>query len=364
MIDPGSSSPIRVLVADDSGFMRASLKHILESDSSIEVLDTAKDGEEAVEKTKSLRPDVVLLDIEMPRKDGIAALSQIMAECPTPVLMISAMNKRDATIVFRSLEYGAVDFIAKPSDVISYDIEKISREILLKVRIAAGVKVGKFAPVRSVDSPGYPAKKTETPKRMVVIGASTGGPRAVATILRGLKGDITGTILVVQHMGKEFIPSFAESLRRECPLEVSIAAKGDSIRPGKVYLSPGDCDTGVVRDRNTGRIGICSKVSTGDLTPSIDYAMESVAGVYGESSLGVLLTGMGEDGARGMKAIKDAGGGTIAEDRSTCIVFGMPKAAIRLGCVDMTVPLPSISGQIMKMMKKQAKTAVKRKAGK
>jgi len=341
---------IRVLVVDDSSFMRKSLAHILESESSLEVVGTAADGEEAFRKVKQLHPDVVLLDIEMPVLDGLAALAHIMAECPTPVLMLSALNKADAAIAIKSLEHGAVDFIPKPSGVISYDIDKLSHEIIAKVKTAAGVNVRKLDFRLPKESYLRPWPKLVAGKKIVVIGASTGGPRAVSTVLSGLPRDISTPIIVAQHMSPEFVPSFVERLQWGGSLEISTARKGEIVRSGRVLVAPGGCHTTVVQNGDAKKICLSRKASPQDVFPSIDYAMESAAEAYAGGVLGVLLTGLGNDGARGMKAIKDAGGSTIVEDQSTCVVFGMPKAAIEMGCVDQVVPLGRIAPAILTMI--------------
>lgn len=341
---------IRSLIVDDSSFMRKALIHILESDRSIEVVGTAADGEEAVRKVKQLHPQVVLLDIEMPVMDGLAALAHIMADCPTPVLMLSALNKRDAAITVKSLNHGAVDFIPKPSGVISYDIDTLSNEIIAKVKMAVTVNVNKMSLFLPEESYQRQWPKPSTPKKMVVFGASTGGPRAVSIALSPLPRDISAAIIVVQHMSQEFVPSFVESLQWSCSLNISTAQKGGVISPGQVLIAPGGYYTMIVHDSGAKKIRLSRTASPHEVFPSVDYTMESAAKAYGSDTLGVLLTGMGSDGARGMKAIKDAGGSTIVEDQSTCIVFGMPKAAIELGCVDEIVPLPKMAQTILRMI--------------
>jgi len=341
---------VKVLVVDDSSFMRKSLTHILEADRSIEVVDTAADGEDAMRKVKRHSPDVVLLDIEMPVMDGLSALAHIMAECPTPVLMLSALNKRDAAIAIKSLEHGAVDFIPKPSGVISYDIEELGSEIIGKVKLAADVNVHKLALQLPEESYQRPWPKAVTRKDIVIIGASTGGPKAVVNILSHLPRDISTAILVVQHMSQEFIPSFVDRLQWGCSLNISTARRGRAISSGQALIAPGGYHTTIVQNGDTRKIHLSRKVSPHSTMPSIDYAMESAAKAFGQSTLGILLTGLGSDGARGLEAIKKAGGNTIAEDQSTCVVFGMPKAAIKLGCVDEIVPLPQIAQTILRMI--------------
>ncbi len=340
---------IRVLIVDDSSFMRKSLTHILESDPAINVAATAENGKEAVTITKEIRPDVILLDIEMPVMDGLTALAHIMAECPTPVVMLSAINKRDATIAIKSLESGAVDFIPKPSDVISYDIETVAREILNKVRAAATVTVFRHPLIIPDTSILRPEKRKRKKKEIVVIGASTGGPKAIINILSELPHRISPAVLIVQHMDQHFLLTFVERLRWMTSLDVTLAEDNEIIQPGHIYVAPGGCNTVIVRAGPDMMITLQEKTSESALTPSIDMAMTSAA-AYDGKALGVLLTGMGSDGATGMKAIKDAGGSTLAEDPSTCVIAGMPKAAIDLGCVDAIVPLPSIARTIMGMV--------------
>jgi len=343
---------IHVLIVDDSSFMRKSLTHILHSDKFIKVVGTAADGEEGLRKVKQLRPDVILLDIGMPVMDGFATLEQILRECPTPVLMVSGLNEKDPTLAMKSLQCGAVDFIPKPSGVISYDIDKLSNKIITKVKVAASSRVSKseIRPPKtelnsgmSVQGGGLVARK-----KMVVIGASTGGSHAVTEVLSDLPKDISVAVIVVQHLDPEFVPLFVDRLRWRCALEVSVPQRDEVIRPGRVFVAPGRCPLIITPDGAVNKIRFGYEAPPGNVFPSIDDTMESVARAYGEGALGVLLTGMGSDGARGLKAIKEAGGGTIVEDPSTCAVFGMPKAAIALGCVDEIVPLPQIAKAILR----------------
>jgi two-component system chemotaxis response regulator CheB len=341
---------MRVLIADDSSFMRRSLTHLLESDEALDVVATAADGADAVRKVRQLRPDVVILDIEMSGMDGLAALTLIMAECPTPILVLSGLDKADATLAIKCLERGALDFIPKPSGVISYDIDTLKAEIIAKVKWAAGVAVRSLDPRRSWESlqPRRPGRAGR--KKIVVIGASTGGPRALATILPALAPGLAAAVLIVQHMSAVFVPSFADRLKWECFLDVSVAREGEDLTPGRVVIAPGGCHTLIELTDNVRRIRLSKKASSHTIAPSVDYAMESAGAAYGEDAVGVLLTGIGRDGARGMQAIKERGGSTVAEDPSTCLVFGMPKAAIDLGCVDQVVPLPLMAQTIVELI--------------
>jgi two-component system chemotaxis response regulator CheB len=257
--------------------------------------------------------------------------------------MLSGLDKHDTAIAIKSLRYGAVDFISKPSGVISYDIEKLTYEIISKVKAAARVSVTRII------SPQIQFAKPVSRKKIVIIGASTGGPKAVTTILSSLPRDISAAVIAVVHMGKEFVPSFVESLRWGSSLQISIARGGEIIAPGQVLVAPGGCHTSAIRDGHDCKIRLSKRKLSDTICPSIDFAMKSVAKSYGKDVLGVLLTGMGSDGAVGMSAIKEAGGSTIAEDSSTCAIFGMPKAAIEMGSIDEILPLHKIAKAIMKI---------------
>jgi two-component system chemotaxis response regulator CheB len=287
---------------------------------------------------------LVVIDIIMPLMDGITALGHIMDECPTPVLMLSALGKKDAGIAMRSVEYGAVDFIPKPAGEISYDIETMRDELIARVKVAAQVNVQKLSFQKRVRS-FRPEKQMRKRKKLIMIGASTGGPRALTRVLSDLPAGIDPAIMVIIHMHPEFIRSFVDRLQKDLSLDISIAKKDDIITSGKVFFAPGGCHLVVQKKGRSRIIGFHMKVAP--FMPSIDYAMESAAQAYGGEMLGVLLTGVSSDGARGMKAIKEAGGRTTAEDESTCIVFGMPKAAIELGCVDEVVKLPQMAQAIL-----------------
>lgn len=336
---------IHALVADDSSFMRKALTQILESDGKIKVIDTACDGEEAIHKVKELHPDVVLLDIEMPVMDGLTALTHIMHEAPTPVVVISGLKEPEVAV--KSLFHGAIDFIVKPSGTISYDIEDVRNEILAKVKTAAGVNVEKMDLILPQES-YVKFQRTFEPKQAVIIGASTGGPRAVATLLSSFSRSIRASVIIVQHMSPVFIPAFVDLLKWKCPLDISIAKQGNIIRSGKVIVSPGGGNIDITQEKSVKKVRV-QKTIHFSVSSSIDFTMRSAAKIYGKNAIGVLLTGMGTDGALGLKAIKEAGGATIVEDESTCVVFGMPKAAIDLGCVDEVLPLPHIAGAIMRM---------------
>lgn len=349
---------IRVLVVDDSALMRLSISDILNSDKGIEVVATARDGEEGIKKITELKPDVVTLDIEMPRLDGLNALGYIMSEIPTPVVMVSAYTQRGAEATLRALEYGAVDFVPKPSGTISRNIETIGNELIAKVKVAAAVDLDNLEFIRpKKTSENYikPKPKKNVPGvKVIAIGASTGGPRALGEILPQLDSDIPAGLLIVQHMPTGFTKSFAARLDKESKVGVKEAEVGDRIEQGMVLIAPGDYHMTVRRETTgngtTGVVSLNQDPPVFGLRPTVDVMMLSVAEVYDDKTVGVILTGMGSDGAKGMKAIKENKGKTIAQGKDTCVVYGMPKAAIEKGIVDKVVPLNKIAEQIMKMV--------------
>lgn len=354
------SNKIRVLVVDDSALMRLRISDILNSDRGIEVVATARDGEDGIKKITELKPDVVTLDIEMPRLDGLHALGYIMSEIPTPVVMVSAYTQKGAEATLRALEYGAVDFVPKPSGAISRDIETIGNELIAKVKTAATVDLDKLEfiwPQKVSESYVKSRSQKHVPGvKVVAIGASTGGPRALGKILPQLDPDIVAGLLIVQHMPTGFTKTFAARLDRESKIEVKEAAAGDRIEQGKALIAPGDYHVTVRRETTgndtAGVISLNQDPPVYGLRPTVDVMMLSVAEVYDDKTVGVVLTGMGSDGAKGMKAIKENKGKTVAQDKNTCVVYGMPKAAVKEGAVDKIVPLDKIAEEIMKMVGK------------
>lgn len=349
---------IRVLVVDDSALMRLMISDILNSDNEIEVLATAKDGEDGIKKVIMLKPDVVTLDIEMPRLDGLQTLGYIMSEIPTPVVMVSAYTQNGAKATLNALEYGAVDFVSKPSGTISGDIAKIGDELIAKVKMAAAVDIDNLKFIRPKKfSENYikpePGKKV-TGEKVVVIGASAGGPRTLCRILPQLDPDIPAGILIVQHMPKGFTKAFAARLDLESQIEIKEAEEGDRIEQRKVLIAPGDYHM-TVKSKTSGNgtvnvVSLDKEPPVFGIRPTVDAMMLSAAKVYRDKTIGVILTGMGSDGAKGMKAIKNYKGKTIAQNKDTCVVYGMPKATIEEGVVDRVVPLDRIAEEIMKMV--------------
>ncbi|RJQ30990.1 MAG: chemotaxis response regulator protein-glutamate methylesterase [Peptococcaceae bacterium] len=349
--------PVRVLVVDDSAVMRNVVKRFLNIDAGVEVVGTATDGLDALAKIASLRPDVVTLDVEMPGLDGLSALKQIMRKCPVPVVMLSAHTTAGAAATMEALSLGAVDFVAKPAR--AGELEAMSGELLDKVKTAAGISPGKLVGrLLSRQSVSFTAPGNKPLCRrgieVVVIGASTGGPAALQTIIPAIPNDFEAAVVVVQHIPAGFSQSLADSLARKSALPVKHAEDGMSVVPGHVLVAPGGFQMSFGRTAekvnvNLGR-GESSRPAHGDFRPSVDGVMAAAAEVYGKRSMGVLLTGMGRDGAKGMAAIKDKEGITIAEAESSCVVFGMPKAAIEAGVVDRIVPLPEIASEMTRLV--------------
>jgi len=340
---------IRVLVVDDSAFMRKILRHILSQDPQIEVVGVASSGEEALKKIGNIQPDVITLDIEMPGIGGLETLKRIIVENPLPVVVVSAMDKRQADIVMECLEIGAFDFVSKPSGPISLDMAEVAQKLLRTIKTAARVDYTKTLErlalprqterVRESDRRALVAPKSRTKRSVVAIAASTGGPSAISSLLIRLPKDYPCSIVIVQHMPPVFTRSFAERLDTECALAVKEGQNRDILEPGVAIVIPGDFH-GVVEEDRTIRLFRGLKSTESVLRH--DFLFQSVAEVFGPRSVGVILTGMGMDGARGLKAIKDSGGLTIAQDEDTSVVFGMPKSALDIKAVDSTLPLQRI----------------------
>ncbi|XRP96415.1 protein-glutamate methylesterase/protein-glutamine glutaminase [Methanocaldococcus sp. 16A] len=361
---------IRVLVVDDSAFMRKVISDILNSDPEIEVIATAKDGVEAVELVQKLQPDVVTMDVEMPRMNGLDAVRRIMEIRPTPIVMLSALTKEGSKITFEALEAGAVDFISKPSGSISLDIRKIGEDIIKKVKQAAKAKVVKKIRITTTSKPTTESVKEETTvsqmssvtgelmvpdsklKEMcVIIGSSTGGPPVVTEIISKLPKKMP-PIFVVQHMPPGFTKLFADRINQVSKLNVKEAEHGERVMPGYVYIAPGDYHMLLVKRGDNVYISLDNKMPKVNGTrPAVDITAESVANIYGGKSVGVILTGIGKDGAYGFKKIKEKGGKIIAQDGKTCVVFGMPKAVIELGIADLVLPPSEIPRAIVKFCK-------------
>lgn len=355
---------IRVLVVDDSSFLRRYLPTILEADRDIKVVGTAANGLEAIEMVKKLRPDAVTMDVNMPVMDGITALRRIMQEAPTPVLMLSSLTTEGAEETMEALSLGAVDYITKPADIAftlaSKDlIDKVKTAYTVKLKAVAGVNVAaeKFRRLisdLSGETAPWPAKLPAGPrignKELVAIAASTGGPVALQLVLRNLPSTIPVGLVIVQHIAEGFSQALAERLNAVSPLEVRISEGQELVRPGLGLLAPAGQHLTVTRLNGKLYTALSDAPADTAHRPSADVLFASVAQTCGARACAVIMTGMGNDGARGIKEIRDKGGATIAQDEATSVIFGMPKAAIKGGGIDIVAPLEKIPGEIMQVL--------------
>jgi len=336
---------IRVLVVDDSALMRKLIPAILARDSSIEVVGTAMDGAFALKKIEELQPDVVTLDLEMPRMDGMETLRLIMRRAPLPVILFSTHSKEGGYATLKALALGAVDFVAKPKDAPAGRLEEIADQLIAKIKVAKRA-TGRRLPPAFVDD--LPVKKKGThsplpPRRVIAIGISTGGPNALQYVLTQIPADFQSTIVIVQHMPEGFTEMFAKRLDECCALEVHEARSGDLLIAGRVLICPGNRHM-MVRRMPRGDMAVLSDgPPVNGHRPSADVLFHSVAQEFGLTAVGVLMTGMGDDGAEGLGAIKGAGGMTIAQSEDTCVVSGMPRAAILKGYANKIIPLQGLA---------------------
>ncbi len=346
---------IRVLIVDDSAFMRKLLTDQFIGQPDFVVIDTARNGRDAIDKVRRLKPYLVTMDVEMPVVDGIEALEQIMRDTPVPVIMISSLTNAGAESTLRALQLGAVDFIAKTGGPIS-SIAGIQSEVLNKCRAAAKANVSHLKQLPPVAL--HETKNQLKPlaaaidEKIVAIGTSTGGPRALQEVLTRLPGSLPSGIVIVQHMPPGFTRSLAERLNSLSALTVKEAENNDVLRHGLVLIAPGNFHMTLERQHNKTVVKLNQNPPIGGLRPSVDPMMESVASLYKQRAVGVILTGMGHDGSLGITAIKKYHGITIAEDKSTAVVYGMPKSAIELGVVDHVVPLQAVADEIIKSVTK------------
>jgi two-component system chemotaxis response regulator CheB len=336
------SERIRVLVVDDSALMRKLIPAILARDPSIEVIGTAMDGAFGLKKIEELRPDVVTLDLEMPRMDGIEALRLIMQRAPMPVIVFSTHSKEGAYSTFKALALGAIDFVAKPTDAAAGRLDAIAGELIDKIKVAKRAAGRKFSPSVTVETKPVEKKTGRAllpPNRIIAIGISTGGPNALQFVLSQIPGDFPASIVIVQHMPEGFTEMFAKRLDECCALDVQEAKSGDLLVAGRVLICPGNRHM-MVRRMPRGDMAVLSDgPPVNGHRPSADVLFHSVAQEFALTAVGLLMTGMGEDGAEGLGAIKAAGGITIAQSEETCVVSGMPRAAIVRGYASKVVPL-------------------------
>jgi two-component system, chemotaxis family, protein-glutamate methylesterase/glutaminase len=353
---------VRVLIVDDSAFMRKVLETIFNSDTQLQVIGHAKDGREAVALAESLKPDVITMDINMPHMDGLQATAQIMTTNPHPIVIVSSESRDGAASTVKALELGAIEFVAKSSGAIDLDMQSIREDLLRKVKMAAKVRVVRTASrlaatlqslpsaVPSVSRPApFVSQSSQVADQrfpVVVLAASTGGPATVMRLAPGFTQEFPAAVILVQHMPAAFTTQFAAQLAEFTEIRVKEAEAGESLQPGNLYICPGAQH---LRVNPLGRIQL--DAVTGRIAgylPNIDVTMESVAAYGGALSIGVVLTGMGNDGALGAKAIKKAGGHVIAQDEATSVIFGMPAEAIKLQVVDQVLGLDDVYAAIEK----------------
>jgi two-component system, chemotaxis family, protein-glutamate methylesterase/glutaminase len=358
---------IKVVVVDDSAFMRKAISTMLSKDPEIDVVATARDGEEGLEMIRRHNPDVVTMDIEMPRMDGLTALRHIMMEMPRPVIMISSLTNEGAEATLKALDLGAVDFIPKQLSKVSLDIVKIEANLIAKVKIVASRKLmhsrSRFstpmarapisAPAESAGSaPGrtaaLPTLPSGSPRRDVVaIGVSTGGPPAVQKVLSALPADFPASIVIAQHMPQAFTGPFAKRLDGLCKISVKEAEPGDRLKPGCCFVAPGGRHLVLKQMVSRVDLEITTEPASALYKPSVNVLMGSVANAVGRRALGVILTGMGNDGMEGIRLLKEKGGRALAQSDATCVVYGMPKAIVDAGLSDEIVDINDMAQAIM-----------------
>ncbi len=353
----------RVLVVDDSAFMCKVLETIFNADSQLQVVGRARDGREAITLSESLKPDVITMDLNMPHLDGLQATANIMTNNPRPIVIVSSESKEGASSTLKALELGAIDFVTKPSSGVDLDMNSVKEELLRKVRVAAKVRVVRTASrlANAIQSPAHNAsvlaaefKPTRPPAvensdmrfPIVVLGASTGGPATVMRLAPGFTRDFPAAVVLVQHMPAAFTTQYALQLSEFTSVRVKEAELNEALQPGTLYICPGGQH---LRVTPTGRVEL--DATSGRIEgylPNIDVTMDSVASFAGAMSIGVVLTGMGSDGARGARAIKNSGGYVLAQDEATSVIFGMPAEVIKAGIVDQVLGIDDIYAAIEK----------------
>jgi two-component system chemotaxis response regulator CheB len=348
---------IRVMVVDDSALMRKLISEILTKDPEIEVVNTAMDGMFALKKIPQSRPDVITLDLNMPRMDGLTALRYIVNDYHIPVVLVSSLATDGGNLTFEGLALGAVDFVTKPKDAISVHINEVARELVLKVKLASRTVVKKPSrpeAVKPLQQQIYQHKKSSLRgplKKIVAIGISTGGPNAISHFLPRLPEDIAAAILIVQHMPEGFTDMFATRLDQVCKIRVKEAKEGDPLVSGTAFIAPGNKHLKVAKVGTSGITVLSASPPVNGHRPSVDVLFDSVSQEYGSAAIGLLMTGMGEDGALGLGSIKASGGYTMAQDEASCVVFGMPRAALDRGHVHEVVSLDAIPGRLTTLLK-------------
>ena len=362
-----SQRTIRILVVDDSAFMRKAISMMLESDPLIKVIGTARNGEEGIEKVKQLKPDLVTMDIEMPRMDGLTALREIMANNPVPVMMISSVTTEGAQATLDALEMGAVDFIPKQMSYVSLDIVKIKDDLLAKIKDITRrrhVLMSRFrqrrvqsvARTRPGHEPPQPAasvvrrsviRKRSHHVNIIAVGSSTGGPPALQQVIPRLPRNLPVGVVIAQHMPPMFTKSLAERLDSLSLVTVREAVNGERLEPGLVLVAPGGMHISVTKRGVSSHVSVSSQPKETLYHPCVDILMHSVARQFGRASMGVILSGMGSNGSDGLKDLKTQGGVIIAQNEATCVVYGMPKAAVQAGIVDHVASIETVADEML-----------------
>jgi two-component system chemotaxis response regulator CheB len=348
------SKRIKVLIVDDSAFARYTISKYICNDDNIEIIGTSHDGHDAVKKVKSLRPDVVTMDIQMPHLDGLQALEKIMSDCPTPIIMLSSLTSEGAEATVKALELGAVDFFLKPSLTDSDNKGLLFNELIKKIKSIARVNINHLTnkhelihKKESIDAASFQQhEKTGHVDitKLIIIGSSTGGPRSLYQIIPTIPSNIPAAILIVQHMPPKFTGTMAERLNELSAIDIKEAQTGDEIIEGRALIAPGGYHMIVGKNK---KILITEDKPRSGLRPAVDVTMESAVNIYGRLCTGVILTGMGHDGTEGASLIKAAGGTVLAQDEESCVVFGMPRSVIENGLANKVVPLHEIVREII-----------------
>ncbi|MBI5454114.1 MAG: chemotaxis-specific protein-glutamate methyltransferase CheB [Deltaproteobacteria bacterium] len=339
---------ITVLIVDDSAVARQHIRHILESDPEVRVIGTANDGEDAVELLKERTPDVVTMDINMPGMNGHEATRIIMETNPVPIVIVSASYDRsDVEKSFRAMEAGAVAILEKPAGPGHPDFESASRELLRTVKLMSEVRVVRRWRSGRHAQPRADSETAVKSPRLVVIGASTGGPPVIQTILSGLKPGFKAPVMIVQHIAKGFIEGMAEWLSNETGLPISIAFDGETLKPGRVYFGPDGCHFGV---ENGGRVALSKAPPENGIRPSVAHLFRSAMAAYGSDAVGILLTGMGKDGAAELKLMRERGALTIVQDKESSVIYGMPGEAVRLDGATLVLPPERIAYRLASLI--------------
>jgi two-component system, chemotaxis family, protein-glutamate methylesterase/glutaminase len=362
-----SDKKIRVLVVDDSAFMCKVLQEIINSDPQMEVIGQGRDGRDGVALAESLRPDVITMDINMPHVDGLQATELIMSQHPRPIVIVSSESREGTASTLKALELGAIDFVSKPSSGIDLDMKTVREELTRKLKLAAKVRVVRTATRSKIAVPQTSAASFADASKsgaiaahgggkfpMVVIAASTGGPAAVTRVVGGLPRDLPAAVFLVLHMPQNFTRQFAVQLADLGGLPVKEAENNESVKPGMIYLCPGSHH---LRLSSNGKIALDSGARIDGYRPSADAALESISAYARTLTVAVVLTGMGGDAAKGVKAAKSGGGTIFAQDEATSMIFGMPAEAIKTGVVDEVLPLDSIGAAIEKRVGQLARLA-------